>query len=228
MTEREPCLYSRAPLAVPRLLLAVPRSLLSFPPPFWSSRLPPLSFPQFLAGIHGWDLRRRQNKQNPGFPIKDVGNDRSRERRGGAGFSVLKNPSSASTPPRAETPTSHRPPRSPALTPRRAGTQGDCTTRPVYVKDSHVLVTVDVRPSSPMIPTYTAILQPVRASSRRRGEACPAGRRARERSECPMPRRSEPHNTMSGSGHVPPRNDRVRVPTKAPRNFEGGGGGYAQ
>ena len=40
-----------------------------------------------------------------------------------------------------------------------------------------------------------------------------------------MPRRSEPHNTMSGSGHVPPRNDRVRVPTKAPRNFEGGGGG---
>ena len=41
-----------------------------------------------------------------------------------------------------------------------------------------------------------------------------------------MPRRSEPRWTMPGAGHVNPRNDRVRVPTKAPRNFEGlvGGG----
>ncbi len=40
-----------------------------------------------------------------------------------------------------------------------------------------------------------------------------------------MPRRSEPRQTMPGAGHVNPRNDRVRVPTKAPRNFEGLGGG---
>ena len=40
-----------------------------------------------------------------------------------------------------------------------------------------------------------------------------------------MPHRSEPRRTMPGAGHVNPRDDRMRVPTKAPRNFDVGGGG---
>ncbi len=52
------------------------RASLSCPSPSVIPAAPPLSFPQFLAGIHKWDRCRRRNKQTAGFPINNVGNDR--------------------------------------------------------------------------------------------------------------------------------------------------------
>ncbi len=84
MTEREPCLFIlvvRGRLQVTLSFLRLPvlpaPSVLPTPYPVIPAA-PPLSCPQFLAGIHKWDRCRRRNKQTAGFPIKDVGNDSKR------------------------------------------------------------------------------------------------------------------------------------------------------